>query len=140
MALVIAVLAGGVTILTAFTSFLHFAYRSPSAHVAIETAVTVIALVTAYFAWGRFRHSRLPADLALSFSLATVSITRLAFTGIPALFDFHDADRFSTWSSLGGSVVGTASIRRAGRHGRNARLDCDWSRLRRLGVQAPRRD
>lgn len=110
MALVIAVLAGGVTILTAFTSFLHFAYRSPSAHVAIETAVTVIALVTAYFAWGRFRHSRLPADLALSFSLATVSITRLAFTGIPALFDFHDADRFSTWSSLGGSVVGTAAL------------------------------
>jgi signal transduction histidine kinase len=110
MALVIAVLAGGVTILTGFTPFLQFAYRSPSAHVAIETAATVIALVTAYFAWGRFRHSRLPADLALSFSLATVSLTRLAFTGIPQLFDFHDADRFSTWSSLAGSVVGTAAL------------------------------
>ena len=107
---VITALAAGVSLCTASVALIPFAFRSPSAHVAIETSAAVIALVTAILTWGRFRQSRLLTDLALSFALATVAIVLLAFSAIPAAFGFDGAQRFSTWASLAGSVVSTVAF------------------------------
>ena len=107
---VIVALAAGVSLCTASLPLIPFAFKSPSAHVAIETSAAVIALVAAILSWGRFRHSRLPSDLFLSFSLAMVAIVLLTFSAIPAAFSFEGAQRFSIWASLSGSVVSTVAF------------------------------
>jgi len=107
---VIVALAAGVSLCTASVTVIPFAFESPSAHVAIESSAAVIAFIAAILSWGRFRHSRLPADLALSFALATVAVFLVVFSAIPAVFEFADEHRFSTWANLAGSVVSTLAF------------------------------
>ena len=107
---VITALAAGVSLVTASVALIPFAFRSPSAHVAIETSAAVIALVTAILSWGRFRHSHLPTDLLLSFSLAAVAVVLLTFSAIPAAFSFNGAQLFSIWANLPGAVLSTVAF------------------------------
>ena len=58
-----------VTALISFVPFIHFAYRSPSVHLVLETVAALIALLAAYLLFGRFRTSRRANDLALIYPL-----------------------------------------------------------------------
>ena len=57
------------TLLVSVTSLIHFAYRNPALHVAVETAAALISIVAAQLIYGRFRQSyelaRSPADRKL---------------------------------------------------------------------------
>jgi signal transduction histidine kinase len=57
------------TALTSFAPFVHVAYRSPSAHLVLETTGALVALLAAYLLFGRFRTSRRANDLALIYPL-----------------------------------------------------------------------
>jgi signal transduction histidine kinase len=103
-------LAGGVTMLTASASFVPFAFRSPSSHVALESAVSVIALVTAVLAWGRFRYSNLLSDLAICLSLAIVALSQWEFSAVPSLSRFAGSHAFSTWMTVVGSVLSSVLL------------------------------
>ncbi len=59
-----------VTVLTTFAPFVHFAYRSPSVHLVLETTAALVALLAAFLLFGRFRTSRRASDLALIYPLA----------------------------------------------------------------------
>jgi signal transduction histidine kinase len=87
---------------------LAFAYRSPSAHIAIETAAALIALLAAYLMRGRYLRSRSLADLTLSAALGLFAATSIFFAALPAAFSSIRADAFSTWAALAGSAVATA--------------------------------
>ena len=64
-----AAVGAAVTLVTTFVPFVHFAYRSPSVHLVLETAAALIALLAAYLLFGRFRTSRRASDLALIYPL-----------------------------------------------------------------------
>lgn len=86
-----------------------FAYRSPAAHVAIETAAAVIALVAAYLVLGRFRSTARIGDLALFCALTTLALTNAGFSTAPALAGAADTG-FTLWSSLSGRLLGALAI------------------------------
>jgi signal transduction histidine kinase len=58
-----------VTALTGFVPFVHFAYKSLSVHLVLETTAALVALLAAYLLFGRFRTSRRANDLALIYPL-----------------------------------------------------------------------
>jgi signal transduction histidine kinase len=63
------VVGAGVTAVTSLSPFVHFAYRSPSVHLVLETTAALVALLAAYLLLGRFRTSRRANDLALIYPL-----------------------------------------------------------------------
>jgi signal transduction histidine kinase len=67
--LVAAAVGAVVTVLTIVAPFVHFAYRSPSVHLVLETTAALVALLAAYLLFGRFRTSRRANDLALIYPL-----------------------------------------------------------------------
>ena len=71
--LLAALLAGGLTDLIIFVPSLHFAYRSAAVHAMLETAATLIALLTTFLLWGRLRQRRGLDDLLLFVALGVVS-------------------------------------------------------------------
>jgi signal transduction histidine kinase len=87
----------------------HFAYRSLSAHLVIETAAGVIALILAYLTAWRFRRRQRWDDLLLAIGLAVLALSSLALTLVPVLVEAGPA-RFPTWSSLLAGVIGSAII------------------------------
>jgi signal transduction histidine kinase len=62
--------------------------RASGARTAIETAITLSALVSAVLLWARFSHTRLLRELLLLAALATVALTDFVFSCLPALGDF----------------------------------------------------
>jgi hypothetical protein len=68
----IAMLALAVTVVIAGAPGLHFAYQKPVLHVALETAASLIALLAAYLAAGRFHRSGRLDDLLLASGLGVL--------------------------------------------------------------------
>src|SRR5687767_6426095 len=75
----------------------HFAYRSPTSHVAIESAACVIAALMAAMAALRVRRTGELEDLLLFVTLLTLALTNLGFSLIPSLAGAAD-QAFSTWA------------------------------------------
>ena len=71
------------------------AYRSPAAHVAIETTAALAAAVAAYLFLGRFRQFRHLRDLLLACALALLAATNLVYSLLPAIA--FGAGRGSVW-------------------------------------------
>ena len=66
---------------------LHFAYRSPEAHVALEMAAGLVALLTAFLVLGRVRQSRSLGDIGLACALGVLGIAALLLYVVPAVWE-----------------------------------------------------
>lgn len=106
--------AGGalaLTLLVSVTSVVSFAYRSPSLHVAVETAAALISLLAAQLTYGRFRRSLDRRDLLLMSALVLLAGSNLLFSAVPAITSF-DSDSFST-RALALIVIGIGTALRS---------------------------
>ena len=63
---VTAVISGVATLAVALLPQLHFAYRQPPLHVALETAASLIALLAGFLVFGRLRREGRLNDLVLA--------------------------------------------------------------------------
>ena len=88
---------------------LHFVYRSPSLHVAIETAATVIGFLAAYLFAGRARRTGVLYDVLLVAALTTLATTNLLFSLLPSIVDSNPGV-FATWAPLVGRMTGAALL------------------------------
>jgi signal transduction histidine kinase len=70
---------------TALDQFWPVHLDNPGARAAIETTVSICALVTAVLLGAQFKRSRRWSDLLLLSALATVSLTDFLFSALPAL-------------------------------------------------------
>lgn len=105
-------LAGALSVLATVSVALlpgrHFAYRSLSLHVALETCIALIGLLNAWLVLGRFRRSRLGSDLVLAVALALLGLTNLAFRAFPAAVWAARAPTDWTWAAMTAAVAGTS--------------------------------
>lgn len=92
------------TLLVSVTSVVSFAYRSPSLHVAVETAAALISLVAAQLVYGRFRRSLDRRDLLLLSALVVFAGSNLLFSAIPAIANVTRGP-FATWAPAISSVM-----------------------------------
>lgn len=97
------------TVSAAVAPVTGFAGRSPALHVAIDTAVSIIALLACSLLLGRFRENRTLADLLLVTAFLTLSLTNLCFSTMPAVVG-ASADQFTTWSSAAGRLFGALAL------------------------------
>jgi hypothetical protein len=104
-----AVLATLVTLGVSVLPFTRFAYRSPSAHLVIETAAGVTALIVAYLAAWRFRRRPRWDGLLLVTALVVLAGTNLGLSLLPELIDAGPAE-FVTWSSLVGGFIASGVL------------------------------
>jgi signal transduction histidine kinase len=114
--LLAALLAGVLTDLVIFVPSLHYAYRSASTRVMLETTATLVGLLTTFLLWGRVRQRKRLDDLLLFVALALLSISNLVFAVLPAL-RWTRPHPFSMWTTLatgavGAAVLATASVLR----------------------------
>jgi signal transduction histidine kinase len=117
----LAVGAAGVAITAALSvaPWARFAYRSPSAHVAIDTAATIIALLGAFLLLERFRQTGTRRDLLLVAALAVMAASSLCLSVVPALAGLGSEPAI-TWAKfaarlLGAGLLTSASFAPAGR-------------------------
>ncbi len=106
LALVVAV-ATAATVLISVMSVAHFAYRSPSLHVAIETAAALISLLAAQLTYGRFRRSLDRRDLLLTAALILFAGSNLFFAAVPSMINV-DRGSFATWAPATGGALAAA--------------------------------
>lgn len=97
------------TDLIAFVPSLHFAYRSIPLHAMLETAATLISLLTTFLLWGRLCQRRRLDDLLLFVALGVLSVTNLFFAAVPAVLWTHP-HAFSTWTTLVGGALGAGLL------------------------------
>src|SRR5688500_7253315 len=93
----VVVAAVAFTLIVSVTSIVSFAYRSPSLHVAVETAAALISLLAAQLIYGRFRRSLDRRDLLLTAALALFAGSNLFFSAIPAMAN-AGSSTFATWA------------------------------------------
>lgn len=97
--------SAGTTLAVATLPHLHFAYRSLSLHLVLETTSTLIAALAAYLVLGRFRQQgRLP-DLLLVAALAASMLSSLAVAALPEVLFGRYVHGFGLWESLVGGVA-----------------------------------
>jgi signal transduction histidine kinase len=75
----------------------------------LETAATLIGLLTTFLLWGRLRQRRRLDDLLLFIALGVLSLTNLFFAAVPAAL-WVRPHPFSTWTTVGGSALGAALL------------------------------
>ncbi len=95
--MLVVVAATALTLLVSVTSIVRVAYRSPSLHVAVETAAALISLLAAQLMYGRFRRSLARSDLLLTAALVLFAGANLLFSAIPAMANLGPGP-FETWA------------------------------------------
>jgi signal transduction histidine kinase len=105
----VAATAGTITLLVSVLPFIRLAYRSPEAHVAIDTAATVIALLGAFLLFQRFRRTAARGDLLLVTALATLAVANLCLSVAPALAG-RATEPISTWALLAARLIGAGLL------------------------------
>ena len=101
----VAIAGAAITALISFLPSLSFAYRSLTAHVAVETAAFLIAAMAATLVGGRALRSGSRSELLLAASLTTLSLTNLLFALLPAIV--AGPSDFATWAGIGGRLTGS---------------------------------
>jgi signal transduction histidine kinase len=76
-----------VTVWILWGPYLVFGYRSPAAHLVLDTVDSCVALLAAYLAYGRFVRGHRLQDLLLTLSLVVLSLTGFAATYAVTLVD-----------------------------------------------------
>ena len=89
---------------------LHFSYRAPALHVALETAEAMIALVVAYLVAGRFRANRRLQELLLVCGLVVLAGTNLLLSAIPSAVLLSQDQELSRWAPLVARLLGTLLV------------------------------
>jgi signal transduction histidine kinase len=84
---------------------LNVVYRPPALHVAIETAVLLVALLVAVLVFGRFLRLAQLTDLMLASALGCLAGSELIFVALPVLAGRIPQD-FSVWAALAGGAFG----------------------------------
>jgi signal transduction histidine kinase len=107
--LLAALVAGALTDLVILVPSLQFAYRSVPLHAMLETAATLIGVLTAFLLWGRLRQRHRLDDLLLFIAIGVLAFTNLVFAAVPAAFSSRPHP-FSTWTTIAGSVLATALL------------------------------
>lgn len=105
----LAVAAIVLTVLVSVTSVVHFAYRSSSLHVAVETAAALISLLAAQLVYGRFRRSLDRRDLLLMAALAVYAGSNLLFSALPATANAAP-DSIFVWARVAGGATATTLL------------------------------
>jgi signal transduction histidine kinase len=105
----LATAAGSAVTLVSLLPLTGVAYRSPTLHVAIETAATFIALLVAVLLAGRFLRAPMRSELILAGSLLLLGLTNLCFSVIPWVAD-DQPGTFDTWAPIAGRLIGAAGI------------------------------
>src|SRR5215210_3950257 len=82
-AVLLAAVVGGAVTLVSLLPLDSVAYHSPTLHVAIETAATLIALLCALLLIGRFLRAPTRCELVMAASLLMLGLTNLCFSVIP---------------------------------------------------------
>jgi len=90
-----------VTVAVALVPQLHFAYRQPLLHVALETAASLIALLAGFLVLGRFRRAGRLDELLLVCGLALLAVLNLLYVMAPMLVP-HDL--MASAALIGGSL------------------------------------
>jgi signal transduction histidine kinase len=86
-------------------NFLHVPYaESQVSRVVLSMLGSLLPLLVAYLAFGRFRQLRRTADLALVTALALLGFTNLLF-GVVPLAVTETQTQFSAWSTLVGRLI-----------------------------------
>ncbi len=104
-ALVIAVVSCVATFAVALLPQLHFAYRQPLMHVALETAASLIALLAGFLVFGRLLRASRLNELLLACALALLTLLNLFFLTVPALAQLVPHGQVA-WAELIGSSLG----------------------------------
>jgi signal transduction histidine kinase len=107
--LLAALLAATLTDLVIMVPAAHFAYRSIPAHAMLETAATIIALLTTILLWGRLQQRQRLDDLLLFVALALLTTTNFLFAVIPAAI-WTDPHPFSVWTTVSGGALAAALL------------------------------
>ena len=103
----VVVVAGGATLLIALVDSLRFAYESDQAHVALETAATIIAAMVAGILYGRARQTRTTADILLFVGLAALALSNLGRLVAPA----YDGDNdLAVWLPLVARLLAAGAL------------------------------
>jgi signal transduction histidine kinase len=134
LTLLTAVLAGATTLLIGAVAVIDFAYRSPSLHVALETAVAVISVVAAHLVYGRFRQSSARSDLLLFYSLAAFAVTNIVFSALPAALTRHYPDGVGTWAPAVGILVAVGLLVASAAASNRPVHRPFWDRVDRIGA------
>ena len=84
----------------------HFAYRAPGLHIALETSAALVAALAAYLVLGRYRRNACLDSLALVCALWLFAVANLFLGVIPVAAFGARADVFSAWASSLAATVG----------------------------------
>jgi signal transduction histidine kinase len=103
-------LAAGTTTLLTSGGVADLAYRSPSLHVALETAVAVISVVAAHLVFGRFRQGSKLNDLLLFYALAAFAISNLLLSALPAAVAISYPKGLATWGPTIGILIAASLL------------------------------
>jgi signal transduction histidine kinase len=101
--------AGVAVTLVSLLPVTSVAYRSPTLHVAIETAATLIAVLGAVLILGRFLRAGILPDLVLAGSLLLLGLTNLCFAVVPWTAD-DQLGSFDTWTPISGRLLGALGL------------------------------
>jgi len=104
-ALVTAVISGVATVAVALLPQLHFAYRQPLLHVALETAASLVVLLAAFLVLGRLRRAGRLNELLLACGLALLALLNLFLLTVPALAQLVPRE-LVVWVALVGNSFG----------------------------------
>ena len=97
-----------ITLASVFLPFVSFAYRNPSAHIALDAIEAIIALVAAYLVFGRFRERCLARDALLVYALLVFACTNLALSVLPRAAFVETA--VLEWTSLAARIIGALAF------------------------------
>ena len=92
------------TVATLLVPSLHFAYRNPDLHVALNAVEAVIGLLVAYLAFGRFAQTSSWNDAALTVALGILGLTNLLFAVVPIVVTSQNGG-FSIWAPLTARLI-----------------------------------
>jgi signal transduction histidine kinase len=105
LAVALAAAAAIATVVVVFAPGIHFAYRSPAGHAALETAAALIGFLTAYLLLARFRLGGIGPDLWLACALAILGGSTLCFAVVPAVLGKPPGSLLS-WTRVFAETVG----------------------------------
>jgi signal transduction histidine kinase len=101
----VALLSGAMTLAVATLPGLHFAYREPAVHIALETAAALIAMFAAFLVFGRVQRGAGLDELVLACALTLLALSNLLFAAVPALVEGIPEER-SVWAAITGRTLG----------------------------------
>jgi signal transduction histidine kinase len=105
MFIAVSVISAATTVAVATLPGLHFAYRRPPVHIALETAAALIALLAAFLVFGRVHRIARLDELVLASALGLLALSNLLFAAVPALVEGIPPNR-SVWAAITGRTLG----------------------------------